>query len=219
MTTPQPIGEDISQSLFKNDVLLYMLGFLALALIEIFPAVRLEKYYAAWLPSAPQHIAWAFFIAFVIGLGVSAVLGIWTTRAVGDAITWQVRAEGSLISRQGSLFRDFGIVLGVTVWVVISVALSYVCNPVIPVNESAGAAGRLLCYFIGKGTLVFTAGLMSGLLTWLYFWVIRYEKLTRSEIFVTRYASKKWSVAGFVGIATVVIIVIFIVFYRLFTLQ
>ncbi len=215
----QLMNEETTQQAFKNAILLYSLGFLAVALIEIPLAVSLEKYYAEVFPSGPARIAGTFVISFAIGLAVSAVLGVWIIRPISGAITRRVTAEGSLISRQGSLFRDFGMVLGVTVWVVINLAVTYFCYPVLRFGEGAEAAGRLVCYFLAKSVLIFVAGLAVGFLTWLYFWSLRFEKRTGSQIFITRYESKKWSMGGFLGIAAVVLIVIIVIFYRLFTLE
>lgn len=213
------MNEDTSQQPFKNAVLLYSLAFLAVALLEVVLAVRLEKHYAEVLQSGPERMARAFVIAFLIGSAVSAVLGIWMIRPISGAIMRRITAEGRLISRQGSLFRDFGLVLGTTVWVVTSSAVTYFCYPVIGFGEGAEAAGRLGCYMGGQSALIFIAGLAVGCLIWVYFWAVRFEQRTGSQIVIIRYESKKWSMAGFLGIATVVVIVIVVIFYRLFTLE
>ncbi len=218
MTAPPHISEDASQRSFKKDVLLYLLGFLVMVLVEIGLAFWLEGYYAEWVPEAPRHIARAMLIAFVAGLAVSVVMGIGTIRAIGDAITRRVRAEGSLVSRQGFLSHDFGMALFLTIWVAASFAVTKLCDPIVTLDESHEALGRVSCYLVGKSALTFLGGLTVGLLTWVYFWAVRFEKATNSQIIVTRYSSKKWSLAQLLGIGAAVLFVIVLVFYRLFTL-
>ena len=232
MTAPQELSEEVSKRPFRKDVLLYVLAFLAVLLIELGMALQignalelkgLNEDLAGGgtfvMPEAPSHLVQAILMAALAGLAVSLVVGVWTIKAIGDAISHRVRTEGSLITRQGSLFQDFGLVLLLTFWVAAFFGVRKLCDPIIPLDESHEAFGRVSCYLVGNSALAFLGGLTIGLLAWVYFWAVRYEHETQSQILLTRYSSKKWSTLQLLGIGVIVLAFIVFVFYRLFTLE
>ncbi len=212
------MSEDVTQRPFRKDVLLYALGFLALALLEVGLALSLESYNTTVLQEALPNLPQTILLAFVAGLAASIVLGAGTITLIRDAIVHRIQVAGSLVTRQGFLFQDFGMFLVFAILAGAFTAIRYYCDPVVPVDESHEALSRVSCYAAGKSALVFVTGLGVGVLIWIYFWALRFEKATNSQIMITRHSSKNLLLVWNILIGATVGFVIVLAFYKLFTL-